>query len=91
MAYNINKDIFNRIKLERGIYLLKKHGITYSGYTKEALFSKINDAVNGKIENKVLPIEVVNQFVIDEISHGKNRKLYISNMDYKSIQKNERY
>lgn len=80
LEHKIHNDLFERINYERFGMLLKSAGITYSQYDKQALSKRIEDAVNGKLENKNLTIEMLDNFIADEISHGKNRKLYISSI-----------
>ena len=60
-------------------HLLKKHGKPYSG--RPSIYDRLRQAV----ESDPSFIEILNQFVIDEISNGKNRQIIISNFSIESL------
>ncbi|AYE50688.1 hypothetical protein OEA_13165 [Priestia megaterium NCT-2] len=63
----------------RFVDLLKKHGKPFSG--KPTIWERLQQA----IENDRAFEESFNQFIIDEISNGKSRQVYICNFSIESL------
>lgn len=78
MDYTINKhDLDDRINGERISNLFREHNIAVSGL-KYQLWARMEEAINGKLESKTLTAAVVDSFIAEEISHGRNKTLFIS-------------
>lgn len=77
MTYFITDDVVDNINLERFKVLLRSHNLHVSG-TKNELVQRVVDAVNGYTPDTTLDIISLDNFIADEISHGKNRMLFVS-------------
>ncbi|MFD2663352.1 SAP domain-containing protein [Paenibacillus thailandensis] len=77
MVLSIATDVIEHINSERFKELLRKHNLQVSG-TKNELVNRIKQAINGELGEVSLTVEALDQFLAEEISHGKNRMLFIT-------------
>jgi hypothetical protein len=79
--------IVDAINLERFRELLRNNGLAVSG-TKKELTSRIIQAINGELERSehTLTVEKLDEFIANEIAHGKNRMLFISSFPEQASQ-----
>lgn len=63
----------------RFLHLLKKHGKPFSG--KPTIWERLQQAIESDSNFK----QIFNQFIIDEISNGKSRQVYICNFSIESL------
>lgn len=84
MGYTINfKDLDERINASRISDFFRAHGLQVSGH-KQQLWDRMSDAINSA--DSSLTVEDVDQFLAEEISHGRNRMLFLSSFPAMHVQ-----